>query len=169
MPNTFSLIAASTVGSGGVTSIDFSSIPSTYTDLCLRVSLRASVSATQGYLNINFNNVGYAATSRYIQADGSSAISDTNVSGYAGIINGSTATANTFGTADLYIPNYAGSTNISFSVDGGMENNATLSYLNLMALIWSSTAAINRITIKPAGTQTFVEYSTAYLYGVKNA
>ena len=169
MPNTFELIASSTVGSGGAASIDFTSIPSTFTDLCLKVSLRASATTAYGYLYINFNNTGYSATSRYIQADGSSAISDTNASGYSGIINGNTATSSTFSNVDIYIPNYAGSANKSFSLDGTMENNATLSYSNLMALIWSSTAAINQITIKPAGSQTFVQYTTAYLYGVSNA
>jgi hypothetical protein len=36
MANTFELIASSTVGSGGAANIDFTSIPATYTDLCLK-------------------------------------------------------------------------------------------------------------------------------------
>jgi len=166
MPDTFTLIASSTVGAGGVTEIDFNTIPNTFTDLALKLSLRASAGPAFGYLYLNFNNVGYTATSRYLQADGTSLISDNNTSGYSGIINASGATASTFSNVDIYIPNYAGSSNKSFIVDGTMENNASLSYLNLMAVIWSSTSAINRITMKPAGTQTFLQYSTAYLYGV---
>ena len=57
MPNTFTLIASSTVGAGGASSIDFTSIPSTYTDLVIKASLRSdrnTGSAT--YLTITFNN-----------------------------------------------------------------------------------------------------------------
>ena len=40
MATTFTKIASVTVGSGGASSIDFTSIPSTYTDLCVKLSTR---------------------------------------------------------------------------------------------------------------------------------
>ena len=40
--------------------------------------------------------------------------------------------------------------------------------LGFVAASWSNTAAINRITLTPA-SGNFVEYSTAYLYGISNA
>jgi hypothetical protein len=170
MPNTFTLIQAVTVGSGGASNIDFTSIPSTYTDLCLKFSARSNQSQIYDYAYINFNNTGYSATTRYIQGAGSGTPSSSFEStGYLGIFNGNTSTANTFSNNEIYIPNYAGSTNKSFSVDGTMENNATLSYMHLVAGLWSSTSAINRITIKPSGSNTFLQYSTAYLYGIVNS
>ena len=39
MANTYVLISSSTVGSGGAASIDFSSIPATYTDLVLKLCM----------------------------------------------------------------------------------------------------------------------------------
>ena len=40
MANTFQLISSTTVGAGGASSIDFTSIPSTYTDLVIKWSGR---------------------------------------------------------------------------------------------------------------------------------
>ena len=82
---------------------------------------------------------------------------------------GSTATSNTFGNSELYIPNYAGSTNKSSSADAVAESNTTTVFAYLNAALWSSTAAITSITLTPdAGGANFVQYSTATLYGIKN-
>ena len=77
-------------------------------------------------------------------------------------------TANTFTNSEFYIPNYAGSNYKSISGEQTRENNGTSAYIYLHALLWSNTAAINRVTLN-AITNNFAQYSTAYLYGVKNA
>jgi hypothetical protein len=102
--------------------------------------------------------------------NGSSASSgnDTNMYITSSIVP-STSTASTFSNAELYIPNYAGSNNKSSSVDGVSENNATASNMALTANLWSDTAAITSIKLTPAGGGNFVQYSTAYLYGISNA
>jgi hypothetical protein len=51
MANTFTLIASSTVGSGGAASIDFTSISSTYTDLVVKLSLRNTEDTIIAYVN----------------------------------------------------------------------------------------------------------------------
>jgi hypothetical protein len=53
------------------------------------------------------------------------------------------------------------------SVDFVGENNTGLSYQVLTAGLFSSTAAITSISLD--GTDNFVAYSTAYLYGISNA
>jgi hypothetical protein len=169
MPNTFTLIQAVTVGSGGPASIDFSSIPSTYTDLCLRISARTSYSGIADDLYLKFNNSTAANYSfRTLLANGSTVRSQA-ASGqtllYCAGINGATSTSNTFSNVDIYIPNYAGSTNKSVSVDNAIENNATTADLGFLANLWSQTAAINQITIL-GGYAALVQYSTAYLYGI---
>ena len=167
MPNTFELISAVTVGSGGASSIDFTSIPSTYTDLCLKVSVRCSQSQVYGEFQIAFNNIGTSFSTRLLEGNGGSVASYT-ASRRIGVATGANATASTFGNAEIYIPNYAGSTNKSFSVDGVSENNGTSAWSDLVAGLWSNTSAINQVTVSPE-TGTFLQYSTAYLYGVKNA
>jgi len=175
MPNTFELIASSTVGSGGAASIDFSSIPSTYTDLVLKGSTRISTSNNYDGIFIKVNNsTAFQYADRTLYGNGSSAASIFNVVGdnNAGLYwlytNGNNSTASTFGNFDIYVPNYAGSSQKSFSYDAVSENNATASWANITAGLWNQTTAINRLTLTPNGG-TFLQYSTAYLYGVKNA
>lgn len=167
MPNTMTLIASSTVGAGGASSIDFTSIPSTYTDLAVKLSLRINdTQLNYGVMRINGATTNF--TYRSLEGSGSAAASyNGSVSNY-GIPEISSYTANTFSSHDIYIPNYAGSTNKSFSVDAVTENNATAAYSDLVAGLWSQTTAINQLTFY-APTGSFVQYSTAYLYGIKNS
>ena len=171
MPNTFQLISAVTVGSGGASSIEFTSIASTYTDLCVKVSGRNSVNSTGVAINFNSNTSGYSY--RRVWGDGSSANSGSGSSltlmeGILGLPQNN-YTASTFGNFEIYIPNYAGSANKSVSVDAVTENNATTSYTELYAGLWANSAAITAIKLTPADSGNFLQYSTAYLYGVKNA
>ena len=172
MANTFELIASSTVGSGGASSIDFTSIPSTYTDLVLKVSSRVSTSGVvySGFI-VRFNGTSGSSNSKLLfTINGTSAQSGAPASD---IIGGQSATAsetaNVFSNSEVYIPNYAGSANKSVSSDGVNENNATAATLGLNAGLWSNTAAITSIKLVDEFGSTFQQYSTAYLYGVKNA
>ena len=168
MANTFELIASNTVGSGGSASIDFTSIPSTYTDLVLKISGRISIAQIYGSFWLNINGTTTNRSYRYLEGNGASASSGSGTNTNISTGEGNSNTANTFANVELYFPNYAGSSNKSFSVDSVGENNATTSYMDLYAQLWSSTAAINQLTILPE-SGTILQYSTAYLYGVKNA
>jgi hypothetical protein len=170
MANTFELIASSTVGSGGAASIDFTSIPSTFTDLCVKLSGRSTATPanpwTSVYSYFNNDTTGGNYTGRAVYGTGSAAGSEAN--GVVLFASNGTATASTFANSELYIPNYTSSNAKSASADNGTESNATASLAYLGALLWSGTAAINRITLTPT-SGNFAQYSTAYLYGVKNA
>jgi len=170
MANTFELIASSTVGSGGASSIDFTSIPSTFTDLCLIVSSRVSTNPNDNYL-ISFNGSTTSFSSKQLVGTGSAASSESNGSfpRRAGITDGSGRTASTFGNGQIYIPNYAGSNYKSYGWESVEENNATAAVMTVGAGLWSSTSAINQVTLTVESGGTFVQYSTAYLYGVKSS
>ena len=162
---TYTLISSVTVGSGGAANIDFTSIPATYTDLLVKSSLREN-SGNEYYL-VSFNSSTSNFSSRYVEGDGNSVGSST-LARFAGRVNASTSTASTFSNTDFYIPNYAGSNNKSYSVDSVNENNATSAQKTLIAGLWADTSAITSISFSlPAGN--FVQYSTAYLYGISNA
>ena len=169
MPNTMILISAVTVGAGGVSTINFSSIPQTYNDLCLKISARQGA---ENAFTLKFNGSTSSYSTRRIQGDGSTVTSN-NAAGLTTAIrvigiNPSGATANIFGNTEFYIPNYTGSAYKSVSHDGVNEDNSTTIYMNLSSGLWSNTAAITSITLTPeAGS--FVQYSTAYLYGIKNS
>ena len=170
MANTMTLIQSVTVPSGGSASIDFTSIPSTYTDLCVLVSTRnTSGNYDSSYLRFNSSATGYST--KYLVGDGSAASSGNGGSTQilmAFITDGSTNTANTFGNASVYIPNYAGSNYKSVSIDGAAETNATGVGMGLTAGLWSNTSAITAVNIISA-SGTFAQYSTAYLYGIRNS
>jgi hypothetical protein len=168
MPNTFELIASSTVGSGGASDISFSSIASTWTDLVVKGSLRGSRSDFYDYLDVEFN--GSAGSSRYLYGIGSAASqgSGTFATRIRVQLTGATATSNTFASFEMYVPNYASSNNKSTSIDAVGENNATDAYANLSAGLWSSSSAITSIKLY-FPSFNILEHSTAYLYGVKNA
>jgi hypothetical protein len=176
MPNTFELIASTTLASPAST-IDFTSIPSTFTDLCLQFSVRATNSSSARaedtlVLALNNDTTGGNYTVRYLRGNGSGAGSGVGsgyAGSYAGEFNGSTSTASTFTSGMVYLPNYAGSTNKSFSIDIVQEANQTTAYMQLHANLWSNTAAVNRLTFSNYNSNTFATNTTAYLYGVKNA
>lgn len=155
-----------TVGSGGAASITFSAIPDTFTDLLLVCSLRATTDVSNWTMSFNGSTSNF--TMRQLFGNGSSASSNSlaNSGGAYGVVNPSTATASTFANASLYIPNYAGSTNKSFSVDGVSENNATTAYQTIAAGLWSQTAAITSISFTPSGGGNYVEHSSISLFGI---
>ena len=172
MPTFTQIGSAVTVGSGGAASIDFSSIPSTYTDLVLKWSIR-SAAASWANLSIKLNNSTSSYTMRYLQGSGSAASSYTATTNPDNLFNGynpgTGQTASTFSNGELYLPNYAGSTYKSYSVDNVAETNATTAYMHLVADLWSSTSAVNQITIYDTNGANLAQYSSAYLYGVSNA
>jgi hypothetical protein len=169
MPNTYEKIASVTVGSGGASTIDFTSIPSTYTDLLLVSSVRTSRAAYHESLTMSFNGLTTNRTNRRIYGDGSGVGSTSDTIMYGGQAAGATATASTFGNSATYISNYASSNNKSSSNDAVSENNATNALAMLNANLWSSSAAITQITLTPENGGTIQQYSTAYLYGIKNS
>ena len=173
---TFVKIASVTVGSGGASSIDFTSIPGTYTDLCIKVTARGTDNSgngwNNGYLTFNSSGTGYSSciiVGRGDLAPASFTGSSTEL-GYTFYISNSVTTANTFASTDIYVPNYAGSNYKSLSSDFAEENNAARAIMGFSAGLWSNTSAITSITLTPAtGAGTFVQYSTATLYGISNA
>lgn len=168
MPDTFIKIAAVTVGSGGASSIDFTSIPSTYTDLVLKISARTTRASRTDAISLSFNGVATNQSSIYLEGTGSGAASG-SLTSFRTLANGDTSTASTFGNSEYYIPNYAGSNFKSASSDGVSENNATNADAWLVANLWSSTAAITSITVTDLNSANFMQYSTATLYGIKNS
>jgi len=150
--------------------IEFSSIPATFTDLLLVFSLRSDGSGSSFNTAIRFNgDTGNNYSYRRLLGEGSgSGISDGNTAGlpFAGRHNGATSTASTFGTTSLYIPNYGSATAKSFSVDSANENNATAAIQLIIAGLWTGTAAINTIRLTDASGNSFVQYSSATLYGI---
>lgn len=173
MANTYTLIQSVTVGSGGAASIDFTSIPQTYTDLMLVISMRTTNASVADYASVSFNSSTTSYALRLVSGDGSAASSSSfTTSPNYRIINavvGDNATANVFSTGSLYMPNYTSSNNKSYSVDFSRENNTTGNEMSLGAGLWSNSAAVTSITLTSWAGATIKQYSSASLYGIKNS
>jgi len=171
MANTYMQIGSTvTVGAGGTATISFSSIPATYTDLKLVLSLRQSSSALNADVYIDVNSDNSTSYSTRTLVGSGSAVSSGNYSANNALVTfqtpAATATTSAFGNAEVYITNYSGSTNKTFSIDEVCENNAQAADMRLMAGLFSKTTAISAIRLTAVGT-SFVQYSTASLYGIK--
>jgi hypothetical protein len=147
--------------------VTFSSIPQGYTDLKIVVSVRSTANGGQN-MNLTFNSTTSGYSDKILSGNGSAASSFTSGNTSRGgscVMPGADFTANTFNSGEVYIPNYTGSTAKPFSSDSGSENNATLSYLQMQATLWTGTAAISTILIDLSGG-SFAIGSTFTLYGI---
>lgn len=172
MATTFVKIATVTVGAGGASAMEFTSIPNTYTDLLIKFSGRDNASAVFHNIQTTFNNSSTGYTGKNLYGDGSSATSGGTASStwmQGTYLNGATSTSNTFSNIEIYIPNYAGSANKSVSFDSVVENNATSAGTSLWAGLWSNTAAITSIKFTSLDSATISQYSTATLYGISKS
>jgi hypothetical protein len=162
-----------TVGAGGAATMDFNSIPATYTDLLIKLSTR---STTTGVGTVRMKiNTDTAANYNYrqIQGNGASASSSagtgaTSAANEIGLYDGSDSTTNTFSNTELYFPNYTSSTSKSWSVESVEEENATTAYVRITAGNWTGTAAISAVSFT-LSSGNFAQYSTGTLYGISNS
>jgi hypothetical protein len=168
MPNTFVKLATATVGAGGASTIDLTSIPSGYTDLCLKVSMRTNRADTADPVLVTFNGVTTGYRENRFWADGSSVSAYGSTQIEAQYANSTNSSANNFASLDMYITNYASTSQYkSFNYACTVQQTSNPMYTVYLDGIWSNTAAINRITLDPIYGSNMVQYSTATLYGIK--
>jgi len=169
---TYTLISSNVLSSSAAT-VTFSAIPATYTDLVLRASVRVIDAGYADSPQVTFNGVtGTSYSNTRLLSDGATATSGrTSSSGNWTLlqsIDGASATANTFGSLEIYIPSYTASQNKPVSTIAVTEDNRTTAYIRSFAKLWSQTATVSSILINGAGA-TFAIGSSFYLYGISNA
>lgn len=164
--NSYESIATTTVGAGGVSSISFSSIPSTYKHLQIRAIARCSLDS--GRLRFQFNgDTGTNYSDTYIYADGASASgsSGANISRLSGAF--SNATANTFGANIIDILDYQNSNKFKATRTlSGIDYNGTGGELIFWSGSWRSTATISSILMY-FDSGNITQYSSFALYGIR--
>jgi peptide methionine sulfoxide reductase MsrA len=160
MPATYEPIATTTLGSAA-SSITFSSIPATYTDL--RLVLFFNSDAPRIQLN---SDTGSNYSETRLRGDGSSASSIRNTSQtVARIANESSSSEWNMTTVDIF--SYAGSTHKTYLCQFSQDKNGT-GASGVMVGLWRDTSAINTILIFPA-SGNFDTGTTATLYGILRA
>jgi hypothetical protein len=171
MATTYELISKSEVGSGGVGSIEFTTIPSTFTDLLVRVSVRNN-GQVFGRVTFNGSSSNYSKTT-ILNANGSLSAGASSDNDYTIWSPTTSSTANTYGFMDIYIPDYRSSAYKCISMESLTENNAASPYIyaGIFSFIWSNTSPITSIelTSHNSPSNKWTQYSSAYLYGIKNS
>lgn len=170
MPATYTLIASNTLSSSAA-SVTFSAIPATYTDLVCRMSVRNNWAAASVNFFITYNGSSssdYSATDLRGNGSAASSTRDTSTTSFTVTQNGDTSTSNTFSSFEMYVPNYASSTNKVGSFFAVMETNATQAFLSAEALLRSNTAAITSLGFS-SSVGDFMAGSSFFLYGIKNS
>jgi hypothetical protein len=167
-------IATVNVGAGGSGTITFSSIPSTYKHLQIRLIARTDRSGSPSANTLwrfnsdtatNYSEHGF--TGNGTTASAFSGVSTDKI-GFDRIA-GASAGANMFGAIVVDILDYANTNKYKTARGlGGLEINTSSSEIYFQSGSWRSTSAINRIDIQSvAGTVNFVQYSQFALYGIK--
>lgn len=154
-------IASTTVAAGGTSSIVFSSIPATYTDLFVILSGR---STSSGNTSLNLNSSASSFSSRAVYGFGSSTVASYTGGTDIGRSTGSGDQTNNFGAMTIHFPNYRTSVSKPYSVDA-FAANYNGGYVVLYGGVWANNSAISSVTLLPP-SGTFVENTTAYLYGI---
>jgi len=165
-------IATVTVGSGGSSSISFTSIPSTYQHLQIRMLARTNASSANGSGILRYN--GDTSSSNYtyheivgngssVSAYGSAAPESNQIS----TTTAGTALTNNFGVGITDLLDYSNTNKYTTQRNlGGYDNNGS-GQVRFNSGLWMNTAAITSITITPNAGTAFVEYSSFALYGIK--
>jgi hypothetical protein len=176
MAATYILISSQILASS-VSSVTFSLIPQTYTDLKLVFSARNS--ATTGNFSIAYSGATSAYSGTYLQVSSGTVSSSDYASGlfsyYLG--NGVSSygfTSSTFGSAEVYIPSYTSTTSKQVQVNSVAESNtASISGTTMYfaGALWGTTSPVTSITVYGGGggSSNLLQYSSFYLYGIKNS
>lgn len=173
MALTYTTIASTSVPSGGASNIEFTAIPNTYTDLVIRWSLRSTETGDftdQGFaLTFNNTTTGYDNQLLYGSSGGAGAATNTNTADIRWVYgNASSSTTNVFSIGEMYISNYASGRVKSTGTDSFTETNSSGNGIRAFSAgFWNNTSVISSIKLATR-TGTWVEHSSATLYGIKN-
>lgn len=173
LPGSFESIATTVVGSGGQTTITFSSIPSTYKHLQLRFIAKANYAANVFSVGIRYNNDSGSSYPLHVVQGNGTAVAAGGYSPYTydySTATMGTTTANVFAANVVDILDYA-DTNKNKTIRAlvGADVNGSGGLVYMASTLWLSTSAINSISLSTGGYGDFLQHSHFALYGIKGA
>jgi hypothetical protein len=160
MPKKYECIGQVIVGAGGASTITFSSIPSTYTDLRIDLSLRRDNAYDRRVLQMVINSAtsGYSDRNHYGDVLGGGV----NITMYD--VPAASGVANTFSSNTIYIPNYTSTNYKSVSIESFGDQ-----YFAMAGGISNVTSAITTISFDTGQGGNWVQNSSAFLYGISKS
>jgi hypothetical protein len=155
-------IATVTVGGGGASSVEFSSIASTYSHLQIRMAFTKSAA---GYFYAYFNNDTSPSNyhSHYLEGNGTTAGAGANSDAALGYL-GNSSTKPIGSILDVLDYSSVNKYTTSRALTGQHQGGGAS--IVFASTLWESTSAVNTIKIIPA-SGTIGQHSHFALYGVK--
>jgi hypothetical protein len=168
--NSFESIATVNVTTA-VTSISFTSIPTTYQHLQIRCLTRNQSGATASSMSVRFNSdTTNAYTSHLLVGDGTSATADGGTlfdKNYSQVTTGNNSASNVFAAQIIDVLDYDDTNKYkTIRAVSGFDDNS-VGTIRLGSSLWTNTSAISSIQIFNYGGSNFLQYSTFALYGIK--
>ena len=171
MAKTYEAIATNTLGSSAA-SFNFTSIPSTYTDLILVIRYAGTSNDQNSLLRFNGDTgSNYSRTFMLSGSSGTASGRNSNQTFIQMVQNMGAGTSLDSGNYHIVqIMNYANTTNYKTMLDRTYAQNNSGTQAELLAFVglWRSTSAINQITYSQGGGDILAG-SSATLYGIKAA
>jgi hypothetical protein len=174
--NSYESIATVTVGAGGSSTISFTSIPTTYQHLQVRMIARTNRASTVDAMSLRFNGVSTGSAYAWHDMIGAGTggggdpfaealASQNEIKFYRA--TAASSGSSIFGAVIIDVLDYD-DTNKYKTVRylGGQDQNGSGEII-LGSGLWMSTSAINQIDITSFTGNSFVQYSQFALYGIK--
>jgi len=171
-------IATVSVGSGGSSTITFSSIPATFTHLQIRAFVQTD-RGTFGVDGMGLQINGSAGTNyayHYLRGSGSAVVAAavTSASSIAELstVGCGTTTGGTFGISIIDILDYANTDKYKTIRNlNGADVNGLVGgvggFISLVSGLWMQTNAITSLVFNPNSGTNFTQYSHFALYGIR--
>ena len=168
-PPDFNHISTVTVGSGGTSTITFSSIPSTYTDLQIigiARTDRAGTTTDTLFVKINSDNTNYYTHGLYGTGSSAGAYADSGNPTYFSVAAGASVASNVFSSTVWELLDYSSTNKYkTIRVLRGYDDNS-VGTIRLTSSLWASTSAVTSLTIQGTSSQNIAQYSAFSLYGI---
>ena len=172
-PTDYESISTVTVGSGGTSSVSFTSIPSTYSHLQIRAIGRStSATFTNQYMVIQFNSDTTSANYAWHGLSGDGSSPSTFAASSSGGVCAPTFTAggsgtNMFGAFVLDILDYSNTNKYKTARSLGGHDQNGVGIVRFSSGVWMNTNSVSSIQITPAAAG-LAQYSSFALYGIKS-
>lgn len=169
----FESISTVTIGAGGSANVEFTSIPSTYAHLQIRIFGRSNRTSVVDAVNVRFNSdTGFNYAEHWLYGDGSSALAyGSGGTSYISTarIAGDSAGSNVFGSIIIDVLDYTNTNKFTTIRSlGGTDNNGS-GEVDFISGLWRNTNAVTSITLYPGTSTNWKQYSHVALYGIKAA
>jgi hypothetical protein len=156
-------IATVTVGAGGSSSISFSSIAGTYKHLQIRCAYNTITNPDN--IGMTLNGSVTPSRAHYVYGNGTSALAGDTTSNLFTIQAGASSTIMYGMVIDLLDYSNTNKNKTLRSLGGGDFNGSGVVWLS--SALYATTSAVTSLTLQGSGGQSFTQYSSFALYGVK--